>query len=648
MMNQWVEVEGVVRSTDGSHLLLVAEGGAIMATIRSAPATQVQTLVDATVRLRGLDIMATDDRGQFQGIQLVVPSLEQVEVERAAPDPFALTARPIASLFRVSRPKEFSHRVKVEGVLTLREEGRFFLQDSSGAAMAIGREEVILDSPPGPYHWAFVQAPDSRRTRHGNWEFKPGDRVQAVGFPESRGGNSPVLTEVLVRKIGEGPSLQPVKAAVSDILLGKHDSALVSLEAELLAREDLGAHHIFQMQADQVKFQVVTPAVDASSPVDAPGSRLLVTGVCQVEPSPFPELGKRINSFKILVGTADGLVVLERPSWWTIKHALAVAGALLISLVFAGGWIGILRRQVEVRTAQLTREIEERKRIEAEMELGHKKLLRTSRMVGMADVAASVLHNVGNVLNSANMLVALIDNQVRGSKVSTLVKAVNLMGEHRNDLGRFLSEDERGRHLPALLERLADHLASERNRLQDKVGALTESVQHIKDVITRQQKYAKVSTLTETVSLAEVVEDALRLSGGALAEHRIQVVRQYEAAPQLTIDRHKVLQILFNLLENAKRACIECGLPEREVKIQIRPIDGGSVQIRVQDNGVGISPENLSRIFAQHFSTRKDGHGFGLHSSMLAAQDMGGSLAAHSDGLGMGAVFTLQLCPRQP
>jgi two-component system NtrC family sensor kinase len=242
------------------------------------------------------------------------------------------------------------------------------------------------------------------------------------------------------------------------------------------------------------------------------------------------------------------------------------------------------------------------------------------------------------------MLATLIGDHVRQSKVPTLVKAVSLIGEHRQNLGHFLSDDERGRHLPALLERLAAHLAEERTRLQGKVDALTESVQHIKDVVTRQQKYAKVSTLTETVSVAEVVEDALRLSGGVLAQQQIQVVRQYEAAPAITIDRHKVLQILFNMLENAKRACVESSQLDREVRIQILPAPEGRVQIRVQDNGVGISRENLERIFAQGFSTRKDGHGLGLHSSLLAAQDMGGSLTAQSDGLGFGAVFTLELC----
>jgi signal transduction histidine kinase len=647
MMDKWVEIEGVVRSTDGSHLLVVCEGGPVMATIRQAPASLVHGLVDATVRLRGVDIMATDDRGQFQGIQLAVPSLDYVEVERAAADAFSLPVRPIASLFQVSGPKGYTHRVKIEGVLTFCEQRRFFLQDKSGAAMAMAREEVMLDSPPAAYNWAFFQAREPNLARADGWKFGAGDVVQVVGFPENRAGYSPVLTEVLVRKLSSSSPERPVQAAVSDIVLGKLDSTLVSLEAVLLGSEAMGAHHMFQLEAGQWIFQAIMPEPDQKLKPIAPGSRVRVTGICQIDASPFPELGKRINSFKLLMESPAGFVILQRPPWWTPQRALVIAAVLIAGLALASAWIGMLRHQVEARTAQLEKEIEERKRIELEMELGQKKLLQASRLAGMAEVATNVLHNVGNVLNGANMLATLIGEQVRRSKISSLVKAVGLMTDHKDDLESFLTRDERGRHLPTLLRQLAAHLAEERNRLQGKVDALTESVQHIKQVVTMQQKYAKVSTVTETVSLPEVVEDALRLAGGALARHEIQVIKQFEPVPAMNIERHRVLQILFNLLENAKRACAESGRTDKQIILQIRAEPGGQVQIRVRDNGTGIAAENFSKIFAQGFSTRPDGHGFGLHSSLLAAQEMGGSLAVQSNGPGQGAVFTLELAIAQ-
>ena len=61
-----------------------------------------------------------------------------------------------------------------------------------------------------------------------------------------------------------------------------------------------------------------------------------------------------------------------------------------------------------------------------------------------------------------------------------------------------------------------------------------------------------------------------------------------------------------------------------------------------------IPAASLGRIFTLGFTTRKDGHGFGLHSAALAAAEMGGSLVAESDGLGQGATFTLELPMAEP
>ncbi len=112
--------------------------------------------------------------------------------------------------------------------------------------------------------------------------------------------------------------------------------------------------------------------------------------------------------------------------------------------------------------------------------------------------------------------------------------------------------------------------------------------------------------------------------------------------PPITVEKHKVLQILVNLMRNAKFACSESGLPDRQMTLRVSR-DADIVKISVSDNGVGIAPENLTRIFSHGFTTRKDGHGFGLHSGALAATEMGGRLSVQSDGLGLGAAFTLEL-----
>jgi signal transduction histidine kinase len=161
-----------------------------------------------------------------------------------------------------------------------------------------------------------------------------------------------------------------------------------------------------------------------------------------------------------------------------------------------------------------------------------------------------------------------------------------------------------------------------------------------------QQSCAKISGVTETIQVADLVEDALRMNAGVLARQEVKLLREFSHVPPIVVEKHKVLQILMNLIRNAKYACDDSGRPDKQIKLRVAPTENG-VGIAVIDNGVGIPSENLARIFTFGFTTRKGGHGFGLHSGALAAKEMGGSLAAQSDGPGLGATFTLEL-PLQP
>jgi signal transduction histidine kinase len=133
------------------------------------------------------------------------------------------------------------------------------------------------------------------------------------------------------------------------------------------------------------------------------------------------------------------------------------------------------------------------------------------------------------------------------------------------------------------------------------------------------------------------------MHAAAYQRHGVNVVRQYQDVPPILVDRHKALQILINILHNAKYACDESGLTPKLVTVRILTQGPDRVRIQIADNGVGIAPENLTRIFSHGFSTRKNGHGFGLHSAALAAKELGGSVTVHSDGLGKGATFTVEL-----
>jgi signal transduction histidine kinase len=162
-----------------------------------------------------------------------------------------------------------------------------------------------------------------------------------------------------------------------------------------------------------------------------------------------------------------------------------------------------------------------------------------------------------------------------------------------------------------------------------------------------QQGYAKALGLREPARPQDLMEDALRMSGGAPASPDIRVERAYAPdLPEFQVEKYKVVQILVNLVRNARHACDDSHRPDPLITVAVsRP--AGRIRFSVADNGVGIPPENLTRIFGHGFTTRKHGHGFGLHSAALAAGELGGSLAAHSDGPGRGATFILEL-PSDP
>jgi PAS domain S-box-containing protein len=301
----------------------------------------------------------------------------------------------------------------------------------------------------------------------------------------------------------------------------------------------------------------------------------------------------------------------------------------------------------ENRTAQALRgvmfDITEQKHAEEELELLNKRLVESSRHAGMAEVATGVLHNVGNVLNSVNVSSTLICDQVRNSRASRLKDVVLLLNKNSTDLGNFITTNPKGKIIPGYLSSLSERLTAEQQDLLREIELLTKNIEHIKEIVAMQQNYARVSGIIESLSLRNLVEDALQMNAAALSRHGILVVREYEEVPVIAVDKHKILQILVNLIRNAKYAIDAAAKRDKKLTIAIRMTDENRVQLSIQDNGIGISQENLTKIFSHGFTTKRDGHGFGLHSGALAAREMGGSLTAHSSGPGEGATFILEL-----
>jgi len=289
----------------------------------------------------------------------------------------------------------------------------------------------------------------------------------------------------------------------------------------------------------------------------------------------------------------------------------------------------------------VVQDITERRVAEEELEEVHKQLLVASRQAGMAEVATNVLHNVGNVLNSVNVSASLVAERIKKSKCASVTRVSALLNEHARDLPAFLAGPQ-GRQLPAYLKELAEVLAAERDTAVAELGALRSNVEHIKEIVAMQQGYAKRGGITDTLDIRVLAEDSLRMNEGAFSRHGVTIVRDFGEVPLVQLDKHKVLQILVNVIRNAKYACSELKRGERRVTVRIRATPQ-SIIVAVIDSGIGIPNENLRRIFNHGFTTRPDGHGFGLHSSALAAKELGGSLEAQSEGTGKGATFTLTL-----
>jgi signal transduction histidine kinase len=303
-----------------------------------------------------------------------------------------------------------------------------------------------------------------------------------------------------------------------------------------------------------------------------------------------------------------------------------------------------VEQRVHERTEALEREIRERIETQSKLEETHKQLLEVSRQAGMAEVATGVLHNVGNVLNSVGVSATVVCDRLRQSEVDDLRKAAAMLQDKNGHLSSFLTDDPKGQLLPDYLGKASELLVTDRDELVVEMAAILRHIEHIKEIVAMQQAYAKVFGVLEPVAPAALIEDALIMNSEALERHGIRVIQAVdENAPLALVDRHKVLQILINILRNAKYAMDQQAPEEKRLEIQVNQRTEGKVTISVRDNGVGIAPENLTRIFGHGFTTKKDGHGFGLHSGALAAKQMNGSLSVYSAGAGQGATFTLEL-----
>jgi len=324
--------------------------------------------------------------------------------------------------------------------------------------------------------------------------------------------------------------------------------------------------------------------------------------------------------------------------------------AALLDNVSLIGALNSERSELQQSNRQLDASLNELREMQGRLVQSSKVLAEVSRRAGMAEVATGVLHNVGNALNGVNISAEVTAARVAELKLASVARIADLLQQHGERLASYLTEDPQGRAVPAFLKRLGENLLDERERIAAEIRTLQQHVEHIKWIVSKQQANAKTTGLTEPCQPAQLMDDAIGIAGGALEALGVAVVRDYQPMPEALLQKHKVLQILVNLVSNAKNALCESGRDDKRMVARVSRAgaqggggEGGPLRIELSDNGVGIAEVHMDKLFTHGFTTRDHGHGFGLHTSALAAQEMGGSLTCTSAGAGRGATFVLEL-----
>ena len=340
-----------------------------------------------------------------------------------------------------------------------------------------------------------------------------------------------------------------------------------------------------------------------------------------------------------VVVTAIGFLVLNRagllhasPFTYDVELYLLAVGTVGLTIVVAS-YAVVYERMKDAALTEVRRERET-------IILLHRRLAHASREAGRAEVAAGMLHDVGNVLNSINVSLGALREEVAQMGPARIEKAVRLIESHPGGLAAL--PPEKACQLTAYLAACCRDLDGRRALVGEEANGMERHLGQIQRIIQAQEELARVSTVVETIQIADEIEQALLVCQDAFRQDGIAVVRELDGLSPIATDRHRLARILACLLENAQQAMQEADPSERRLTVRAR-IAGAHAEIEVVDSGAGIHPDNLTRIFNFGFSTRAGRRGFGLHAGANAAKELGGRLTCRSEGPGQGASFLLEV-----
>lgn len=292
-------------------------------------------------------------------------------------------------------------------------------------------------------------------------------------------------------------------------------------------------------------------------------------------------------------------------------------------------------------------DITERRNSELEIERLNSQLVDTARRAGMSEIATSILHNIGNVLNSANTTTAMIHEELNHLAYQRLIPVTQLIKDHKGDLAEYIKNDETGSKLPEYLIALNERIISSNEHMKTEINSLIKNLHHISEITSKHKSISGVSGINENLKLSSIINEAISICAMDIRFHNITIMKDLVFDAPIYSDKHKLIQIAVNLIKNAVESLAACThIPEKIITISTSLHDNETnktVLLNVSDNGLGIDNDTLKNLFKFGFTTKKDGHGFGLHGSALTASELNATLSAHSDGKLKGAKFTLSI-----
>ncbi|MEM7455560.1 MAG: ATP-binding protein [Planctomycetota bacterium] len=341
------------------------------------------------------------------------------------------------------------------------------------------------------------------------------------------------------------------------------------------------------------------------------------------------QLGLTFSDFPLTDSISDNTFIWSMQQQ-TLREAEKMADELARS-----------NEELKREAAEKQEELRRREAMEQERERLQEELIAASREAGKAEIATGVLHNVGNVMNTVTVSSGMMQESLRSRVCDRLDAAIMILEANEDDLPGFFQSNQQGHHFIPFMKQLGHQARS----ILDEVDTLRDNVDHVNSVVAAQQSYATTSGFHSLVNLTDAIETSLQIVIEQLRQNSVTVIQDCVEDCVAMTDRQKLIQVLVNLFKNANHSIEEFGPEVRELTIRLRKDHDSMYSISVTDTGLGMTGDVMDKIFQHGFTTRKQkgGHGFGLHHSVIAMEEMGGSLSVESEGPGKGATFHLKV-----